>query len=212
MGQKAVGFNRSPPLPPRRQTPGPASLAGPRAHWGSYQLAEVVAADLDHLALVPDADHAVLHMHLHAGHWGRGHGQPHWVAVHQAGLHLGRLHLLCGQEHAGCHRRQPQPAQGQALPTCVPATRGGKSHPGEERTAAQGSDVNIKSLSRVRLFATPQTIQSMEFSRPQYRNGSPFPSPEDLPNPGIEPRSPALQRILYQLSHKGSPTVAQMVQ
>ena len=34
-----------------------------------------------------------------------------------------------------------------------------------------------KSLSRVRLFATPWTIQSMDFSRPEYWNGSPFPSP-----------------------------------
>ena len=50
-----------------------------------------------------------------------------------------------------------------------------------------------KSLSRVRLFATPWTIQSMEFSRPEYWNGLPFPSPGDLPNPGIKPRSPALQ-------------------
>ena len=33
----------------------------------------------------------------------------------------------------------------------------------------------------------------MEFSRPEYWGGSPFPSPRDLPNPGIEPRSPALQ-------------------
>ena len=33
----------------------------------------------------------------------------------------------------------------------------------------------------------------MKFSRPEYRNGQPFPSPGDLPNPGIEPRSPALQ-------------------
>ena len=33
----------------------------------------------------------------------------------------------------------------------------------------------------------------MEFSRPEYWNGEPFPSPEDLPNPGIEPKSPALQ-------------------
>ena len=32
----------------------------------------------------------------------------------------------------------------------------------------------------------------------------PFPSPGDLPNPGIEPGSPVLQ-ILYQLSYKGSP-------
>ena len=33
----------------------------------------------------------------------------------------------------------------------------------------------------------------MEFSRPEYQSGKPFPSPRDLPNPGIEPRSPALQ-------------------
>jgi len=33
----------------------------------------------------------------------------------------------------------------------------------------------------------------MEFSRPEYWSGYPFPSPGDLPNPGIEPRSPALQ-------------------
>ena len=33
----------------------------------------------------------------------------------------------------------------------------------------------------------------MEFSRPEYWNGWPFPSPGDLPNPGIEPRSFALQ-------------------
>ena len=44
---------------------------------------------------------------------------------------------------------------------------------------------------------------SLEFSRPEYWSGY-FPSPEELPNPGIEPRSPALQ-ILYQLSYKESP-------
>ena len=33
----------------------------------------------------------------------------------------------------------------------------------------------------------------MEFSRPEYLSGYPFPSPEDLPNPGIKPRSPVLQ-------------------
>ena len=56
----------------------------------------------------------------------------------------------------------------------------------------------MKLLSRARLFATPQTVayqapQSMEFSRQEYWSGLPFPSPGDLPNPGIEPRSPALQ-------------------
>ena len=34
---------------------------------------------------------------------------------------------------------------------------------------------------------------SMRFSRQEYWSGLPFPSPADLPNPGIEPRSPGLQ-------------------
>ena len=55
----------------------------------------------------------------------------------------------------------------------------------------------VKSLSRVQLFATPWTIAhqapwSMGFSRYEYWSGLPFPSPGDLPDPGIEPRSPAL--------------------
>ena len=96
----------------------------------------------------------------------------------------------------------------------------------------------MKSLSRVRLFATPWTVAyyappSMGFSRQEYWSGLPFPSPEDLPDPGIEPRSPALKadtlppeppgkssrdlpdpgiepgllhcrQILYQLSYQGS--------
>ena len=60
----------------------------------------------------------------------------------------------------------------------------------------KGSEV--KSLSRVRLFATPWTVAyqvppSMGFSRQEYWSGLPFPSPGDLPNPGTEPRSPALK-------------------
>ena len=100
----------------------------------------------------------------------------------------------------------------------------------------------------------------MDFSRLEYRSGQPFPSSRDLPNPGIEPRSPALQadslpgelyqvnlpakqqgkaknsslgslsflwqifltqesnwgllnckQILYQLSHKGSPSILEWV-
>ena len=55
-----------------------------------------------------------------------------------------------------------------------------------------------KSLSHVQLFATPLTVACqaslfMEFSRPENWSGKPFPSPGDLPNPGIEPRSPTLQ-------------------
>ena len=51
-------------------------------------------------------------------------------------------------------------------------------------------------LSRVRLFAVSiqDSIQSMEFSRPGYWSVlEDFPSPGDLPNSGIKPRSPALQ-------------------
>ena len=40
---------------------------------------------------------------------------------------------------------------------------------------------------------THQASPSMEFSRQEYWSGLPFPSPEDLPDPGIKPRSPALQ-------------------
>ena len=65
--------------------------------------------------------------------------------------------------------------------------------------------MQLKSLSCGRLSAIPWTIQSMEFSRPESWSGEPFPSPGDLPHPGTEPRSAALQVILYQLSPQGSP-------
>ena len=44
----------------------------------------------------------------------------------------------------------------------------------------------------------------MEFSRPAYRSGQPFPSPGDLPSPGIEPALLRCRRILYQLSYGAS--------
>ena len=53
--------------------------------------------------------------------------------------------------------------------------------------------------------ATPWTIQSMEFSRPEYWSGQPFPSPGDLPNPGIEPRSPTLQADSLPVEPQGKP-------
>ena len=56
----------------------------------------------------------------------------------------------------------------------------------------------VKSLSRVQLFATLWTIAhqappSIKFSRQEYWSGLPFPSPGDLPDPGAEPGSPTLQ-------------------
>ena len=57
--------------------------------------------------------------------------------------------------------------------------------------------MKVKSLSCVQLFVTPWAVAyqaplSMGFSRQEYWSGLPCPSPGDLPNPGIEPRSPAL--------------------
>ena len=58
--------------------------------------------------------------------------------------------------------------------------------------------MKVKLLNHGRLFATPWTVayqapQSMEFSKQEYWSGLPFPSPGDLPHPGIDTGSPALQ-------------------
>ena len=58
--------------------------------------------------------------------------------------------------------------------------------------------VVVQSLTHVQLFAAPwtaaqQASPSMEFSRQEYWSGLPFPSPRDLPDPGIEPGSSAFQ-------------------
>ena len=72
------------------------------------------------------------------------------------------------------------------------------SIPGLGRTAGEGIGYPLQVIhSRVWLFVTPWTVayqapQPMGFPRQEYLSGLPFPSPEDLPNPGIEPWSPAL--------------------
>ena len=63
---------------------------------------------------------------------------------------------------------------------------------------------------RVLLLSSPWPIThqaplSMGFSRQEYWSGLPFPSPGDLPDPGIKPRSSALQADFYHLSHQRSP-------
>ena len=60
-------------------------------------------------------------------------------------------------------------------------------------------------LSHVRLSATPWTVAcqaplSMEFSRQEYQSGLPFPPPGHLPDPGIEPVSPALAGRFFTTS------------
>ena len=74
--------------------------------------------------------------------------------------------------------------------------------------------INSKSewaLSHVRLFVTLWTVAneaplSMGLPRQEYWSGLPFPSPGDLPNPGLKPESPALQANSSPLSHQGNPT------
>ena len=69
----------------------------------------------------------------------------------------------------------------------------------------------MKSLSRVpRLFATPQTVAyqaspAVGFSKQEYWSGLPFPSPGDLPDPGMEPRSLASHADFLPAEPQGKP-------
>ena len=70
--------------------------------------------------------------------------------------------------------------------------------------------VKMKLFSRVQLFVTPGTVAyqappSMGFSRQECWSGLPFPSPGDLPDPGVEPRSPALQADALPFEPLGKP-------
>ena len=69
---------------------------------------------------------------------------------------------------------------------------------------------DFKQSSCVWLFVTPWTVAcqaplTMEFSRPEYWSGELFPSPGHLPNPGIEPRSPAWQTDSLPSAPPGNP-------
>ena len=68
----------------------------------------------------------------------------------------------------------------------------------------------MKSLSRSDSLRPPWTVAyqaspSMGFSRQEYWSGLPFPSPGDLPDPGIEPRSPALEADALTSEPPGKP-------
>ena len=112
---------------------------------------------------------------------------------------------------------KPPGAQGKAgNRPCFPAPT---SHSRNQSAAAWVSDsqspelaLQCQSLSRVQLFATPQTVAhqallSMEFSRQEYWSGLPFPPPGDLPDPGVEPSSPALQADSIPSEPPGKPLV-----
>ena len=68
------------------------------------------------------------------------------------------------------------------------------------------------SLSHVQLIVTPWTVAcqaplSMEFFRQEYWSGLPFPSPGDLPDPGIEPMSPVLAGGFFTTEPPEKPTI-----
>ena len=77
---------------------------------------------------------------------------------------------------------------------------------------SEESDVKVKSLSRIQLFATPGTIAyqaslSMGFSRQEYWSGLSFPSPGDLTDSGIESSSPTLKADALTFEPPGKPRV-----
>ena len=71
--------------------------------------------------------------------------------------------------------------------------------------------MKVKSLSRVRIFATPWTVvcqapQSVGFSRQKYWSGLLFSSPGDFPDPGIEFESPTFQADILPSEPLGKET------
>ena len=70
--------------------------------------------------------------------------------------------------------------------------------------------MQVNSFSHIRLFATPWTVAyqaplSMKFSRQEYWSGLPYPSPGDLPDPGIKPMFPAVQADTLPSEPPGKP-------
>ena len=65
--------------------------------------------------------------------------------------------------------------------------------------------MKVKAAQSGPTLCDPRTVQSMEFSRPEFWSGLPFPSPGHLPNPEIEPKSPTLQADSLRAEPQGTP-------
>ena len=80
-------------------------------------------------------------------------------------------------------------------------------------SSSQDGHVGVVLVTQlVQLFVTPWTVAyhvplSMGFPGQEYWSGLPFPSPGDLPDPGIEPRSPVLQADSLPAEPPGKPFV-----
>ena len=79
------------------------------------------------------------------------------------------------------------------------------------RLTSVWSEVKWKSLSRVQLFVTPWTVQSMEFSSQNTGVGSLSLLQGIFPTQGLNPGLPRCRWTLYQLSYKGSPRILEWV-
>ena len=115
------------------------------------------------------------------------------------------------------------PASGAGGPLCTPSRfraglgRGGAVPKRPQRAAGSGDwnrswsrRVSIQSFSRVRLLTTPWTAARQAplvhgFSRQESWSGFPFPSPGDLPSPGITPAFPALTGGFFTIVPPGKP-------
>ena len=79
-----------------------------------------------------------------------------------------------------------------------------------EHLSVGGVCVCVCVCVKVQFFVTPQTVTNqallpMKFPRQEYWSGLPCPSLGDLPNPGIKPRSPALQADSLATEPSGKP-------
>ena len=72
-------------------------------------------------------------------------------------------------------------------------------------TESESISCSVVSNSAIPMTVAHQAPLSMEFSRQEYWSGLPFPSPGDLPNPGIEPESPASPALQVDSLLTGSP-------
>ena len=116
-----------------------------------------------------------------------------------------------------CIEKIPWRRKWQPTPVFLPGKSLWTEEPGrlqprgsQSQTWLKWQKVKVKSLSSVWLFATPWTVAyqappSMGFSRQEYWSGLPFPSPGDLPDPGIEPGSPTSRADVLTSEPPGKP-------
>ena len=77
--------------------------------------------------------------------------------------------------------------------------------PGSPALQADYLPTELSGKPQIGSRSVSPTLQSSEFSGPEYWSGQPFPSPGDLPNPGIKPRSPALRADSLPTEPSGKP-------